>query len=178
MLAFVVAHVEHALDGNEIRAFLTEHLPYYMIPANIIQLSALPMNQNGKIDRRALTNSASTWISKVMQEGYVAPATPTEVALAEFWSQLLNVKYIGAFDNFFALGGHSLLGTQVLAYIAHTWHVDLPLHLLFEKGTIHELAEAIEQARTEDAASQQTIISVSRDAYRVKRSTLSKQKQR
>ncbi len=130
---------------QELRAFLTQHLPEYMIPSAFVFLDQLPLAPNGKLDRRALpapelTRSAS-------EAEFVAPRTPVEQTLAEIWRDVLKIERLGIEDNFFTLGGHSLLITQVVARIREALQVELPMRSFFEKPTIAGLALAITQMR-------------------------------
>ena len=133
-------------DGNtpsmgELRAFLRDRLPDYMVPASFVILDKLPLTPNGKVDRRALPKpenvSSETRI-------YVAPRTPTEETVATIWTQVLKIEQVGAHDNFFELGGHSLLATQVVARLRDKLKLDLPLRNIFEAPTVSELAERLD----------------------------------
>ncbi len=126
------------------REFLKERLPDYMIPAALICLPALPLNQNGKIDRAMLPDPEAYLASN---RRYVAPRNPTEEMLTGIWTTILKRDRIGVHDNFFDLGGHSLLATQVMARVRSVFRVELPLRTLFEATTVAQLAEAIESAR-------------------------------
>jgi amino acid adenylation domain-containing protein len=132
--------------SEELRQFLQNQLPDYMIPAAFVRLEALPLTPNGKIDRRALpqVNLAQQAIQG-HESAFVAPRTAIEQRLAEIWMQVLKVEQVSIFDNFFELGGHSLIAAQVMGRIHKTLHIELPLRWLFEHQTIATLAEAIEQ---------------------------------
>ncbi len=120
-----------------LRAFLTEH----MVPSIFMWLDELPLNANGKIDRKALL--APHFVAS-QSRVFVAPRTPTESVLAGIWAEVLNLKRIGVHDNFFELGGHSLLVTQLLSRIHGQFQLRIPLRVLFEATTIARLAEVIE----------------------------------
>ncbi len=109
LVAYVVAGAR-AADDDDLRRFLKEKLPEYMVPAVFVLLDALPLMPNGKIDRRALP--APDRSRPELDKAFVAPRTPTEELLAEIWAQLLDIERVGVHDNFFDLGGHSLLATQ------------------------------------------------------------------
>ncbi len=126
----------------ELRTALRASLPDYMVPSAFALLDALPLNANGKVDRRALPAPAVRETSA----GYVAPRTPTEEALAEIWKDLLDLERVGVHDNFFDLGGHSLLVAQAMARVREQLGVDLPLRALFESPTPAGLAEQVESA--------------------------------
>lgn len=133
-------------DGEPIgwREFLKERLPDYMIPAALICLPGLPVNQNGKVDRTRLPDPEAYLASS---RRYVAPRNPVEEMLTGIWSAILKRDRIGIHDNFFDLGGHSLLATQVMARVRSHFRVELPLRTLFEATTVAQLAEAIESIR-------------------------------
>ncbi|HIK08630.1 MAG TPA: amino acid adenylation domain-containing protein [Trichormus sp. M33_DOE_039] len=130
----------------DLRQYLAEKLPPYMIPAHFITLEALPLNLNGKIDRKALPKVEK--VSSELGVAYVAPRTPTEQALAVIWQEILPVEQIGIYDNFFTLGGHSLLGMQLVASINESLQVEVPLKHLFQFPTIASLAAQIDLSPT------------------------------
>ncbi len=128
-----------------LRDFLKDRLPDYMVPSAFVLLDALPLNPNGKVDRKALPAPDATGQSS--GEAYVAPRTPVEEILAGIWARLLGVARVGAHDNFFALGGHSLLATQLLSRLREALQVELPLRSLFDAPTLAGMATAVDQAR-------------------------------
>jgi amino acid adenylation domain-containing protein len=136
LVAYVIPQGDASPD--ELRAFLAESLPAYMVPAKFVSLSALPLTASGKIDRRALPDPAEF---EVVAE-YVAPRTPLEEELARIWADLLGVDRVGVHDDFFALGGHSLLATQAVIRIRNTI-ADIELHSIFDAPTVSALADAI-----------------------------------
>jgi acyl carrier protein len=129
------------LDAQELRLFLQQRLPAYMVPSHLVRLNALPHTPNGKVDRKALP--APEEAPTPRSTAFVAPQTPTEHTIAEIWSQVLRVASIGIADNFFELGGHSLQATRVIARYRTTFDVELKLRTFFEKPTISEQALAI-----------------------------------
>jgi amino acid adenylation domain-containing protein/FkbM family methyltransferase len=141
--------VEHAdqLSVSALHRYLKERLPDYMIPAAFVMLKALPLLPNGKLDRRALPEPEA--VRPELDQEFVAPRTPVEELLAGIWSQVLNIERVGVNDNFFELGGHSLLVTQVITRARAAFKIELPLRSLFERQTIAQLAEAVEQALAE-----------------------------
>jgi amino acid adenylation domain-containing protein len=143
LVAYVVAAHEPAPTVSELRGFLEEKLPEYMVPSAFVLLDALPLTPHGKIDRRALPAPDGT--RPELNKPFVAPRTPTEKLLAEIWAQVLGVEPIGVQDNFFDLGGHSLLATQIMFRLRDTFQAEISLRILFEKPTIEELALAVEE---------------------------------
>ncbi|NYJ37761.1 non-ribosomal peptide synthetase [Nocardiopsis aegyptia] len=132
-------------DGEvppDLFAHLRRALPTWMHPDHIVALTELPLTPNGKIDRDRLPLPERG--NRARQE-HLAPATPTEVRLARLWSELLEVSDLGRDDDFFALGGHSLMATQVLARARAEFGVDLPLRAVFEHPTIAEFARFVDE---------------------------------
>jgi amino acid adenylation domain-containing protein len=146
----LVAHLVAARDllpaVKELRHFVKEKLPTYMVPAAFVFVESFPLTPNGKVDRRALANlhGAASGLAAADQ----APRDATEELLAGRWAQLLNVRSVGVDDSFFELGGHSLLATQLVSWVRAAFDVELPLRSLFETPTIAELAKLIEQERS------------------------------
>ncbi|HET8840903.1 MAG TPA: phosphopantetheine-binding protein, partial [Ktedonobacteraceae bacterium] len=132
------------LTVQEMRHFLLQELPGYMLPSAFVFLEALPLNANGKVDREALPREE---ISKPeLGNDFVAPRTDLEERLAAVWSRLFHVQQISIYDTFFDLGGHSLLATKLIAQLQDTFQVQLPVRDLFENPTIAGLAASLELA--------------------------------
>jgi amino acid adenylation domain-containing protein/non-ribosomal peptide synthase protein (TIGR01720 family) len=146
LAAYVVGEKGCRID--DLRSFLAERLPAYMIPAAFVIVDALPLTPNGKIDRRALP--APDWSARAAEAAFVAPRTPIEELLAGVWSDLLGVARISAQDDFFALGGHSLLATQLVARIRATLGVELPVRAVFEAPRLADLAQRVADVRRHD----------------------------
>jgi amino acid adenylation domain-containing protein len=127
-------------DG--LRTYLSSRLPNYMVPSAFVRLDVLPLSSNGKIDRKALP---APDIVAQKESRYVAPRNPTEEILAGIWKEVLGLERIGIEDNFFDLGGHSLMAVQVLARVRAVFDVDVPLRRVFEASTIAQLALVIEE---------------------------------
>jgi amino acid adenylation domain-containing protein len=132
----------------DLRAFLAERLPTYMIPSAFMLLDALPLTPNGKLDRRALP-APDMQASEAI---FVAPRGENEELLAGIWAEVLRRERVGIHDEFFVVGGHSLLATQVIARIRQVFGVELPLRALFETPTVADLAARI--ATMQDIARQ------------------------
>ena len=139
---------EHLL--SDLRGFVRAKLPEYMVPSAFVVLDAMPLTPNGKVDRRALPlpgHSSAELTGKVE-----AARTPTEELLVGIWSEVLGVKEVSIHDNFFDLGGHSLLATVLISRIRNAFHMELPLHVLFEAPTVAGLAATLVWAgRAQDA---------------------------
>jgi amino acid adenylation domain-containing protein len=147
LAAYVVANGEMPPSSAELRKFLGESLPDYMIPAAFVPLVAIPLSATGKIDYKALP--APTY-QRDAECVYVPPRTSDEELLADIWREVLHVERVGVHDNFFALGGHSLLATQVMSRIARRLKVEVPLRDMFQTPTIAGLAERVAALRTID----------------------------
>jgi acyl carrier protein len=142
LVAYVVASHELTPTFSELRSFLKEKLPDYMIPSAFVYLDSLPLTPNGKIDRRALP--APDVVRPDLQEAFVAPRSQSEELVAGIWGNVLGLERIGVHDNFFELGGHSLLATQVVSRIQQEFNVDLKLMDFFKLPTIAELTKRLE----------------------------------
>ncbi|HET7424327.1 MAG TPA: amino acid adenylation domain-containing protein [Gemmatimonadales bacterium] len=140
LVAYVAAAGTRAPTPEELRTFLADRLPSYMLPSVVVVLPVLPLTRTGKIDRRALPPPEDVSASGADRE----PATETEAAVAAIWQAVLRKERVGATENFFELGGHSLLATQVIARIRSQLGVDLPLRVLFEQPTVEALAQAVD----------------------------------
>jgi amino acid adenylation domain-containing protein len=143
LVAYVVPDKERTCTISELREFLKQKLPEYMIPSAFVFLDALPQMANGKVDRKALP--AVDQIRVDLDQCFLPPRTPVEEVLAAIWATLLGHDRIGVFDNFFDLGGHSLLATQLISRLRHALQIELPLRALFERPTVAGLAERIEE---------------------------------
>ena len=130
---------------TEIRTFLQQKLPEYMIPSAFVFLEALPRTPNGKIDYASLPTP--DFERSRLDTEFVAPRTPIEVAIAEIWQSVLKLDQVGIHDNFFDLGGHSLLATQVVVRVRESFHIDLELRYLFQVPTLKGLAGTVEILR-------------------------------
>ncbi len=146
LVAYYVTEDGTPLVANELKNFLKQQLPEYMVPALFVHLEAMPLTPNGKVDRKALPEPEFS--RSALQTEYVAPRNEKEEALAAIVGELLHLEKVGVFDNFFDLGGHSLLATKFMSRIREQFNVELPLRTLFEKPTIAELAIAIDESHS------------------------------
>ncbi len=140
LVAYVVPGAE--LVPEELRCLLTEKLPPYMVPSVFVLLETLPLDPNGKVDRRALPAPET----RPGEASYEAPATPTEEILAGIWAEVLGVEPVGALDDFFEMGGHSLLATRLVSRIRVAFGVEIALDELFKTPRIRELAVTLDTA--------------------------------
>ncbi|MDP8993281.1 MAG: non-ribosomal peptide synthetase, partial [Actinomycetota bacterium] len=142
LVGYFVASGGDAPRGPELRRFLSGRLPAYMVPGAFVPLEALPLTPNGKVDRDALPAPART--RPELPNDWAPPGTATEQAVARIWSDVLGIEGIGADDDFFDLGGHSLQATQVVSRLRQAFDVDLPVRAIFESPTVRGLATALE----------------------------------
>ena len=138
LIAYVVKKEE--INPTPLREALQEVLPTHLFPAHIVELEALPLNPNGKVDRKALAKMA---IPTPDQEGYVPPRNQLDEQLAKVWREMLKVDEVGIRDNFFEVGGHSLLATRVISAIRSKMQVEVALKDLFVYPTIQQLSDYI-----------------------------------
>jgi amino acid adenylation domain-containing protein len=141
LVAYFVTNEAKPPTASEFRQHLQQTLPDYMIPAIFVQLPSLPLTPNCKIDRRALPAPSGTRVE--LDDHFVAPQDELELQLTEIWEQVLKVNPIGVTDNFFDLGGNSLLAMSLFAHIEPVCQLNLPLSAIFQAPTIAELAKVI-----------------------------------
>ncbi|HEV2145827.1 MAG TPA: amino acid adenylation domain-containing protein [Longimicrobiaceae bacterium] len=159
LVAFVVPAAE-GVSTAELRGWLRERLPEYMVPAGVTALEAFPLTPNGKLDRRALPSAEAG----APTGGYAAPRTPTEEVVAGIWADVLRIERVGVEASFFQLGGHSLLATRVVARVRSALGVELPLRTLFEAPTVARVAAEVDALRRAGLATQaHPLVPVSRD---------------
>jgi len=152
MVAYVLS-MKLGRNTDEVRQYLRERLPAYMLPSAILLLRSFPTTANGKVDLSALPDP-----DEERTRPLVAPQTEVETKLAGIWLELLNTADISIHDNFFELGGHSLLATQVISRIRKIFNKKLPLRAIFDCPTIAKLAPAIETAAYADPAALYTVL--------------------
>ncbi|NHB63598.1 non-ribosomal peptide synthetase, partial [Photorhabdus sp. RW14-46] len=140
LVAYIVAEAEEGLV-NSLREHLSAVLPAYMVPTAFMRLDALPLTPNGKLDRKALPAPDS---EAFVHQHYEAPQGETEIALAAIWCDLLEVEQVSRHDNFFALGGHSLVAVRMMNRIMTVLGVELPLTALFNSPSLMALAQAVQ----------------------------------
>jgi len=139
LTAYVVLNEPGTATAKQLKEFLKERLPEYMLPASFVVLDALPLTTTGKVDRNALPNQ----IGFDVEETYLAPRTALEQVLAGIFSQVLSLERVGVNDSFFDLGGHSLQATQVLSRVREAFQLELPLRALFKAPSVAGLAASI-----------------------------------
>ena len=153
LIGYYVPATKPGPSIEELRVFLKERLPDYMIPAKFVVLESLPLNPNGKLDRRALPDAGRT--RPKVSSVYVEPRSLVERELSQIWAQALSIDKVGIHDNFFDLGGHSLLATQIVSRTRSSLSIELPLRTLFESPTIEQIAAAIMEHREKRSGEQE-----------------------
>jgi amino acid adenylation domain-containing protein len=143
-----------AQQSKEWREHLQGKLPEYMVPSAYVKLESLPLNANGKIDRKRLPKLEQ---EKTREEAYVGPRSKTEETLCRLWEEVLKRERVGIHDNFFKTGGHSLRAAQVAARMRESFKVDIALRQMFESPTIAQLAAVIDRA-TQTAGAQLNLL--------------------
>ena len=156
LVAYVVPGQGQNVTAAQMRQHLKVHLPEYMIPADFIVLESLPLTPNGKLDRQALPTPESA--RRTVGENYVAPKLMIHHQLIAIWEELLNRQPIGITDNFFHVGGHSLLAARLVGRIEQIFGKKIALSTLFAGPTIEQLAQAIQQRIDADEGSSRAAI--------------------
>jgi len=140
LVAYVVSIGAEASTGSDLRNFLKQQFPEYMLPSRIVFLDALPVQPNGKVDRNALLGKGN---GANLKATIVAPRNAVEERITEIWREILGIEQVGVTDDFFELGGHSLLATRVFSRLLKVYGVKLSLRVLFERPTIEGLASEV-----------------------------------
>jgi amino acid adenylation domain-containing protein len=148
LVAYCVIDNGTALNETELRQFLKEKLPDYMVPSAFVLMEKLPLTANKKVDRKALPEPTN--LSSSFSKDYVEPTTDTEKKLTAIWSSILKIEKIGILDNFFEIGGHSMIAVNMIIRIEKEFGIRLPLATLFEQSDIQKLAKVIEDGITPD----------------------------
>ncbi|KAF3890915.1 amino acid adenylation domain-containing protein [Tolypothrix bouteillei VB521301] len=156
LVAYVVSQPKQTVTITELRRFLESNLPNYMVPTAFMMLEALPLTPNGKIDRRSLP--APDTSRPELDKAFVLPRTPVEAKLAQLWAEFLGIEQVGIYDNFFKLGGDSIVAIQIIAK-ANQASLKLTTKQLFQHQTIAQLA-SVAVLKQEIPAAQETITSV------------------
>lgn len=145
LVSYIIPNQGQEPIFSELRSFLRERLPEYMMPSAFVLLEALPLNANGKVNRRALPAPDLTRIES--ETAFVAPRDLLELQLTKIWEKVLGIQPIGVQDNFFDLGGHSLLAVRLFTQIEKAFGKKLPLATLFQAPTIAQLVSILSQEK-------------------------------
>lgn len=147
LVAYIVWKQGESPQTGELRNFIKGRLPEYMLPSVFVEMDALPLSPNGKVDRKLLP--APDGARPELEQVFVAPRNEVEQTLSNIWAEVLHLEQIGINDNFFDLGGHSLLATQVISRVEVAFNVELPLRAIFENPTVAGLGMMLVQAQAE-----------------------------
>ena len=142
LIAYIVTSDASSEFQNQLRSHLKQRLPDFMIPSGFVRLEKFPLTPSGKIDTRALPKPEEAGLSGTAN--YVAPQTPTEEKMARIWSRLLNLERVSIFDNFFEIGGHSLLLLRVISSLKKELNVDVPFRQFFETPTLADISKCVD----------------------------------
>jgi acyl carrier protein len=156
LVAYIVPQRKQKLPITELRHFLSEQVPEYMVPSDFLFLDAIPLTPNGKLDTHRLPALEST--RRTVEENYVPPTQMAHYQLIEIWEDLLDARPIGIRDNFFHLGGHSLLAARLIDKIEQVFKKQISLATLFSGPTIEQLANALK--RPEDTGSRSPVSTI------------------
>jgi amino acid adenylation domain-containing protein len=148
LIAYFVSNHEKPVNSTQLRRFLSKKLPEYMLPAAFIGIETMPLTPTGKVDRRALPTPE--WSRIDLETTYEGPRTHIEEMLVDIWSQVLGIEHIGIHDNFFDLGGHSMLAVRLSALIEEGSGRNLPLMAIYSNPTIEQQAKIILQEGKSD----------------------------
>jgi amino acid adenylation domain-containing protein len=146
LVAYIAGSQAKSLSTEELREFLKQRLPDYMLPSQFVLLETLPLTPNGKVDRRALP--APEQLESTALTGHVAPRNSVESELVKIWESVLNIRNVGVKQDFFELGGHSLLVAKLLRRIEHTFDKKLSMAAIFEAPTIQQQASVLRNNST------------------------------
>ncbi|WP_196137573.1 non-ribosomal peptide synthetase [Aliikangiella sp. G2MR2-5] len=151
LVGYLVPVAGEEIQVNALKAYLSEHLPAYMVPTSFMTLSKIPLTRNDKVDRKALPEPKG---QSLLTDELIQPNTETETKLHSIWKELLELESISTHDNFFSIGGHSLLATRLVTEIRQSFGTDIPLRVLFEQATIKELATYLDENQLLKVAAQ------------------------
>jgi amino acid adenylation domain-containing protein len=155
IVAYVVPRSADSPASSELRSFLREQVPEFMVPSTFVFLDEMPLMPNGKIDKRALPVPERS--RDDLENVYVGPRNDAEDRLTELSAKLLGMEKVGVHDDFFELGGHSLLATQLISRVRQEFDVEIPLRAIFAAPTVAGLAEKIEALKKESQGSLEVI---------------------
>jgi thioesterase domain-containing protein/acyl carrier protein len=144
LVAYLVAHPGQQPVAAELRSYMKDKLPQYMLPQAFVMLDALPLSSNGKVARNRLPEPERAGV-RGEEKTYAAPANPTELRLLQIWEDLFDIRPIGVRDDFFDLGGHSILALRLMARLQKQFGQELPLATLLAEPTVEKLARILQQ---------------------------------
>jgi thioesterase domain-containing protein/acyl carrier protein len=158
LVAYVVPNEGQSLTVGDLRIFLRSKLPDYMVPSLFVMLETLPLTPNGKVNRRALPVPDTA--HPELEESFITPRDTLELQLVMVWEEVLDIQSVSVRDNFFDLGGHSLLSVRLLARIKEEFGTELPLATLFQAPTVEQLAGVLRQSQTGWQAPRSSLVAI------------------
>lgn len=147
LVAYIVPKMAPGPNASEMRRFLEDKLPDYMIPTAFVALGALPLTDTLKVDRKALPEPSG--LRPEIAASYAAPRNSLEETLVKIWAEVLSLDQVGIHDDFFDLGGHSLAATRIISRVMQQFELAIPMQALFESPTVAEMAAAVAEQLTE-----------------------------
>jgi amino acid adenylation domain-containing protein len=156
LLAYVVCLPKSTTHGHELRQYLRDRLPEYMVPGSVVLMEQMPLTPNGKLDRQALIAAGGN--TSRPQAAFVGPRDVVELELIQIWEEFMDIRPIGIRDNFFDLGGHSLLAVRLMARIRASFGQTLPLMALFLAPDVEQLAQRLRQCTKQEKRSPLVLI--------------------
>jgi len=154
LVGYIVPEASQAISINELKLYMRQTLPEYMIPSLFVVMDAFPLSPSGKVDRHALPAPEGTML---VDTEYVPPRNEQEEIMVKICAELLRLERVGVYDNFFDLGGHSLLATQFIARLRDIFSIEIPLRSLFENPTVDRLSVFITQLKQENETESEKI---------------------
>lgn len=151
LVAYIAPSKERSVELAGIRNYLKRKLPDYMVPSSFVMLDTIPLTPNGKLNRKRLSRAEGGGF----ENAYVSPRTESEKRITAIWSDVLGIDRIGIFDNFFEIGGNSLLATQMVARLRAVLSVELPVSRVFDRPTVAGVSEAVAQDKLGPATPQE-----------------------
>jgi acyl carrier protein len=164
LVAYVAPYPDREVAAPELRAFLKDRLPGHMVPAAYVTLAALPLNSSGKVDHRALPAPDAS--RPELAAAYAPPETAAQEGVAAIWCEVLGLEQVGIHDDFYDLGGHSLLLPQVMHRLQRDFQVEVPLRSLAEETTVAGLALTVEELLLEQIERELALSELSEDGER------------
>ncbi|MEA5574016.1 amino acid adenylation domain-containing protein [Calothrix sp. UHCC 0171] len=159
LVAYIVPEKSQTFQNKKLHQLLQEKLPHYMIPSAFVQLENLPLTPNGKVDRKALSAPEKSEI--YISDDFLTPRNEVELQLTNIWEEILNVRPIGIQDNFFNLGGHSLLVVRLMAQIQQHFGINLPLATILQNPTIAQITNTLSQQT--NSLSNSTLVAINKN---------------
>ncbi len=164
LIAYYIPDEGMAFGQAELKLFIKERLPDYMVPSAFMKMEKFPLTSNNKIDRKLLPEPDNT--AKPDAGTYIKPETPTEKKLAKIWELILKVDKMGIHEDFFESGGHSMIAVTLIIKIEKEFGIRIPLATLFERSTIHSMAELLDQGAKKVSEKWRSLVSIRPEGHK------------